>query len=97
MLKWLESEEQSFGRTLEQGTKLLDDLIARARDAARRDRGADAFLLHDTYGFPIDLTLEIVAEHDLGVDEEGFEALMGEQRTRVARQRRWRWHRRGSP
>ena len=83
VLKWLESEEQSFGRTLEQGTKLLDDVIARARDAGEEGIAAqDAFLLHDTYGFPIDLTLEIVAEHDLGVDEEGFEALMGEQRTR---------------
>jgi alanyl-tRNA synthetase len=80
--KWLDSEEESFGRTLEQGTKLLDDIIARAADA--RDEGIsaqDAFLLHDTYGFPIDLTLEIVAEHDLGVDEQGFEELMDQQRT----------------
>src|SRR5690242_13239753 len=70
VIKWLESEEQSFGRTLEQGTKLLDELIARARDAEEEGISAqDAFLLHDTYGFPIDLTLEIVAEHDLGVDE----------------------------
>jgi alanyl-tRNA synthetase len=84
VLKWLESEEQSFGRTLEQGTKLLDDVIARAQDAGEEGISAqDAFLLHDTYGFPIDLTLEIVAEHDLGVDEEGFEALMEEQRTRA--------------
>jgi len=84
VLKWLESEEQSFGRTLEQGTKLLDDVIARARDAGEEGIAAqDAFLLHDTYGFPIDLTLEIVAEHELGVDEEGFEALMDEQRTRA--------------
>src|SRR5262249_46580289 len=44
---------------------------------------ADAFLLHDTYGFPIDLTLELVAEHDLGVDESGFEVLMDEQRERA--------------
>ena len=40
-------------------------------------------MLHDTYGFPIDLTRELVAEHDLGVDEEGFEGLMGEQRERA--------------
>ena len=45
--------------------------------------GADAFQLHDTFGFPIDLTLEIVAEHGLGVDEAGFEALMEDQRTRA--------------
>jgi alanyl-tRNA synthetase len=78
VLKWLESEEQSFGRTLEQGTKLLDDVIARARDAGEEGIAAqDAFLLHDTYGFPIDLTYEIVAEKKLGVDEEGLEALTG--------------------
>ena len=66
------------------GSKLLDELIARARDTgAEGIAGADAFLLHDTYGFPIDLTLELVAEHDLGVDEEGFEVLMDEQRTRA--------------
>ena len=79
--KWLESEEESFGRTLEQGSKLLDELIARARESgAEGISGEDAFRLHDTYGFPIDLTLEIVAEHDLGVDEQGFEANMNEQR-----------------
>jgi alanyl-tRNA synthetase len=82
--KWLESEEEGFGRTLEQGLKRLDELIERARRSG--DEGiaaADAFLLHDTYGFPIDLTLELVAEHDLGVDEEGFEALMEDQRQRA--------------
>jgi alanyl-tRNA synthetase len=81
---WLQSEEQSFGRTLEQGTKLLDEVIARAQDAGEEGISAqDAFLLHDTYGFPFDLTLEIVAEHDLGVDEQGFEDLMEEQRERA--------------
>jgi alanyl-tRNA synthetase len=79
--KWLESEEESFGRTLEQGLRLLDDLIARARDeGAEGIAAADAFQLHDTFGFPIDLTLELVAEHDLGVDEEGFEGLMDDAR-----------------
>jgi alanyl-tRNA synthetase len=79
--KWLTSEQESFGRTLQQGSKLLDDLIARAVDSgAEGIAAADAFLLHDTYGFPIDLTLELVAEHDLGVDEQGFESLMSEQR-----------------
>src|SRR5437764_12268574 len=72
---WLDSEEENFGRTLEQGTRLLDDLIARARDAGAEGIAAQgASLLHDTYGFPIDLTLELVADHDLGVDEEGFES-----------------------
>jgi alanyl-tRNA synthetase len=82
--KWLASEEESFGRTLEQGTKLLDDLIARAKEQGEEGLGAeDVFQLHDTYGFPIDLTREIAAEHDLGVDEPGFERLMEEQRTRA--------------
>jgi alanyl-tRNA synthetase len=82
--KWLASEEESFGRTLEQGTKLLDDLIARAKEQGEEGLGAeDVFQLHYTYGFPIDLTREIAAEHDLGVDEPGFERLMEEQRTRA--------------
>jgi alanyl-tRNA synthetase len=81
--KWLESEEESFGRTLEQGSRLLDELIARAKESGEEGiSGEDAFRLHDTYGFPIDLTLEIVAEHGLGVDEAGFEAFMNEQRER---------------
>jgi alanyl-tRNA synthetase len=81
---WLRAEEESFGRTLEQGTRLLDELIARARERGAEGLAAeDAFRLHDTYGFPIDLTLELVAEHGLGVDEEGFEGLMAEQRRRA--------------
>ncbi|HUB04726.1 MAG TPA: alanine--tRNA ligase [Solirubrobacteraceae bacterium] len=82
--KWLESEEAGFGRTLEQGLKRLDELIERARlTGAEGIAASDAFLLHDTYGFPIDLTLELVADHDLGVDEAGFEVLMEEQRQRA--------------
>jgi alanyl-tRNA synthetase len=82
--RWMASEEESFGRTLEQGLRRLDELIARAREEdAEGIAGSDAFLLHDTYGFPIDLTLEIVAEHGLGVDEAGFEVLMEDQRTRA--------------
>jgi alanyl-tRNA synthetase len=84
VLRWVASEEESFGRTLEQGLRILDELIARARE--RGDEGIsseDAFRLHDTYGFPFDLTLELVAEQGLGVDEQGFEALMEEQRARA--------------
>ena len=80
---WLGREEEQFGRTLEQGMRLLDDIVARAKDAGEEGIGADqAFLLHDTYGFPFDLTLELTAERGLGVDEQGFEALMDEQRER---------------
>jgi alanyl-tRNA synthetase len=82
--KWLDSEERSFGRTLAQGTALLDDLLARARaDDAEGISAADAFTLHDTYGFPFDLTRELAAEHGIGVDPEGFEVLMEGQRARA--------------
>jgi len=81
--RWLSSEEDAFGRALEQGTKLLDELIERARSAGQATIAAvDAFTLHDTHGFPIDLTRELAGEHDLGVDEPGFERLMDAQRER---------------
>jgi alanyl-tRNA synthetase len=81
---WLDAEEENFGRTLEQGTRLLDEVIERAKQSGAEGIAAsDAFLLHDTYGFPIDLTLELVAGHGLGVDEQGFEGLMDEQRARA--------------
>ena len=82
--KWLKSEDESFGHTLEQGLKRLDELIERAHDSgAEGISAADAFQLHDTFGFPFDLTLEIVSEHGLGVDEAGFETLMNQQRDRA--------------
>jgi alanyl-tRNA synthetase len=80
---WLAAEEESFGHTLDQGLIRLEELIARAKDDGDEGIGAEAaFLLHDTYGFPIDLTLELAAEHDLGVDQAGFEELMSGQRSR---------------
>ncbi len=82
--QWLAAEEEGFGRTLEQGSRLLDQLIARARESGAEGISADdAFLLHDTHGFPFDLTVELVAEHGLGVDEQGFEALMDDPRERA--------------
>jgi alanyl-tRNA synthetase len=82
--RWMRSEEESFGQTLESGLRRLDELIARAREQGDEGiAGEDAFLLHDTYGFPIDMTLEIVTDQGLGVDEAGFEVLMDEQRTRA--------------
>ncbi len=82
--KWLAAEEESFGRTLKQGTRLLEQLIERALDADEEGIAAsDAFELHDTYGFPFELTRELVAERGLGVDPEGFERLMGAQRARA--------------
>jgi alanyl-tRNA synthetase len=82
--RWTAAEEEGFGRTLDQGTRLLSELIERARAEGAEGIGAeDAFRLHDTYGFPFDMTLELAAEHGLGVDEAGFEALMDEQRARA--------------
>ncbi|HEX8103046.1 MAG TPA: alanine--tRNA ligase [Solirubrobacteraceae bacterium] len=81
---WLRGEEEAFGRTLEQGTRLLDDLILRAKESGDEGIGAEeAFRLHDTYGFPFDLTLELAAEQGMGVDLQGFERLMGDQRDRA--------------
>jgi alanyl-tRNA synthetase len=81
---WLASEEENFGRTLDQGLKRLEELIERAEEQGEEGISADdAFLLHDTYGFPFDLTRELVAEHDLGVSNEGFELLMEGQRERA--------------
>ena len=81
---WLTREEEQFGRTLEQGMRLLDDVIGRAKEAGEEGIGADqAFLLHDTHGFPLELTLELAAEQGMGVDEQGFEELMDEQRRRA--------------
>jgi len=79
ILLWARSEEEAFGRTLEQGTKLLDEFIERSRGAGTI-AAADAFLLHDTFGFPLDLTREIAAEQGLTVDVEGFDVLMDRQR-----------------
>ena len=82
--RWAETEETGFGRTLEQGLKILEDVIAHAKEAGLEGIGGDeAFRLHDTFGFPIELTLEIAAEHDMGVDEQGFELAMAGQRDRA--------------
>jgi alanyl-tRNA synthetase len=81
---WLSREEEAFGQTLEQGTRILQEHIARARERGAEGIGAeDAFQLHDTYGFPFDLTVELAAEQGLGVDEQGFEDLMDAQRVRA--------------
>ena len=78
------AEEEAFRRTLSSGTTRLDSAVAGVkRSGGSRLSGDDAFALHDTYGFPIDLTLEMAAEQGLQVDEQGFRALMSEQRGRA--------------
>ncbi len=78
------AEEDAFRQTLRTGTTIFDLAAEEARTAGRSQLSGDkAFALHDTYGFPIDLTLEMAAEQGLAVDEEGFRRLMGEQRERA--------------
>jgi len=82
--RWVGDEEESFGRTLERGTELLEGLVFEAGEAGTSwIDAADAFKLHDTYGFPYDLTKELLAERGLSVDDGGFEELMEEQRQRA--------------
>ena len=76
-------EELRFRHTLEQGMGILDEALRRARDAGAELPAEVAFELHDTYGFPFDLTREIAAEWGMSVDEERFEHLMEEQRERA--------------
>ncbi len=82
--RWVNDEEESFGRTLERGTELLGQLVAEAKESETSwIDAAAAFKLHDTYGFPYDLTKELLAEEGLAVDDSGFEELMEEQRRRA--------------
>jgi alanyl-tRNA synthetase len=80
----LAAEEERFARTLETGTAILDEVVARTKAAGGTEiPAADAFRLHDTYGFPIEVTAEIAAEHDLAIDEAGFASRMDAQRRRA--------------
>ena len=78
------AEEETFLRTLSAGTVFLDQALDEVKSSGSKQLAGDAaFLLHDTYGFPIDLTLEIAEEAGLTVDRDGFKALMAEQRDRA--------------
>ncbi|WP_346856538.1 alanine--tRNA ligase [uncultured Draconibacterium sp.] len=81
--KVIKEEEESFLRTLSTGIKLLDDIIAKAKkDSLTQIEGKDAFVLYDTFGFPLDLTELITRENGLGVDEKGFAVEMQAQKDR---------------
>jgi alanyl-tRNA synthetase len=83
--KWAAAEEEGFGRTLEQGQRLLAEIVRRAKEEETSWVDAeDAFRLHDTFGFPYELTKELLAEEGLAVDDQGFEELM-ERAREVAR------------
>ncbi len=81
----IRSEEESFGRTLDRGIEIFEEKAAASPGGVLS--GRDAFLLHDTYGFPLDLTQLMAAEKNLSVDVAGFEAEMEEQRQRSSRAR----------
>jgi len=75
----IKAEEERFKLTLDRGYKILEELLSQKQDIT----GADAFKLYDTYGFPMELTLEIAQEQGLSVDVEGFKVAMQEQKTRA--------------
>src|SRR5690606_27265360 len=78
------AEERAFLKTLESGTHRFDEAAAALKqEGTTTFSGQEAFTLHDTYGFPIDLTLEMASEAGLEVDVDGFEAAMSEQRARA--------------
>ncbi len=79
--KLITVEEENFNRTIDQGLSLLNDMIENAQGTVLS--GDDAFKLNDTYGFPLDLTREILAEKDMTVDEERFHECMKEQKKRA--------------
>jgi len=81
ILRVLEQEETNFGQTYEAGMARLEELLG--KKGTKSVAGTDAFLLHDTYGFPIELTQEISAARGVAVDLDGFESAMEEQRRRA--------------
>ncbi|MFJ1705228.1 alanine--tRNA ligase [Kitasatospora sp. NPDC088346] len=87
------AEEATFLQTLRSGTTILDTAVSDTKSAGSSVIAGDkAFQLHDTYGFPIDLTLEMAAEQGLSVDEDGFRRLMKEQRDRAKADARAKKH-----
>lgn len=84
--KVIENEEASFNKTIDSGLNILNERIAAAD--GKELPAADAFQLYDTYGFPIDLTLEILEEQGMTTNREGFDRLMNEQRERAREDRK---------
>lgn len=84
IMKVIKEEEDSFLRTLENGIKLLDGAIEVAKNAGKTEiSGKEAFVLYDTYGFPLDLTELILKENNMTLDHEGFNAEMEAQKARA--------------
>jgi len=86
--KIIRLEEESFAKTIDGGMKIFHEMLADHKAKGEKTfSGADAFKLYDTYGFPIDLTLEMVEEEGMDVDQAAFKALMEEQRVRARKAR----------
>ncbi len=84
----IRNEEENFAKTIDAGMHIFSDLLAEHQAKGERVfSGADAFKLYDTYGFPIDLTREMVQEQDMTVDEDAFQKLMEQQRVRARKAR----------
>ena len=84
----IRNEEENFAKTIDAGIHIFSDLLAEHQAKGERVfSGADAFKLYDTYGFPIDLTREMVQEQDMTVDEDAFQGLMEQQRVRARKAR----------
>ena len=84
IVKVLSQEENQFNKTIDQGLSILAQMEEDMKAAGTQTlSGADAFKLYDTYGFPLDLTKEILEEKGYGIDEDGFKACMEEQRTKA--------------
>ena len=84
----VKTEEENFARTIDSGMKIFAELLAEHKAKGESVfSGADAFKLYDTYGFPIDLTIEMCADEDMSVDENAFHQLMEEQRVRARKAR----------
>ena len=84
----IRNEEENFAKTIDAGMRIFSDLLAEHQAKGERVfSGADAFKLYDTYGFPIDLTREMVQEQDMTVDEDAFQELMEQQRVRARKAR----------
>ncbi len=82
--KVIKEEEDSFLRTLDNGIRLLDSFIRKSKDAGKENlAGEDAFVLYDTYGFPLDLTELILREQNMGLDRDGFDKEMKKQKDRA--------------
>ena len=84
IIQVIKTEEENFGKTIDAGMNILISLIdAHKKKSETVFSGQDAFKLYDTYGFPVDLTLEIIEEQNMTLDKDGFDTLMTEQRERA--------------